>query len=82
MSLKMPESATGLTAEQTGLLAECFDAFPAVEQVVLYGSRAKGNWHARSDVDHYDTLKNARLKDHIDRVGIVIYDRQQTHCGK
>jgi predicted nucleotidyltransferase len=105
--LKTPELATGLTAHQMHTLCSCFATFPEVEQVLLYGSRAKGNWHLRSDIDlavkgpqldrfllarllldiddsdlpfpvdllHYDTLKNAPLKDHIDRVGIVIFAR-------
>lgn len=108
--MKTLEQTAGLTAGQLKALCSCFATFPEVEQVLLYGSRAKGNWHERSDIDlavkgpqvdrfrlarllldiddsdlpfpvdllHYDTLKNARLKDHIDRVGIVIYPCQQT----
>jgi predicted nucleotidyltransferase len=111
--LKTPERTAGLTAGQLKALCDCFVGFPAVEQVLLYGSRAKGNWHERSDIDlavkgpqldrfqlarllldiddsdlpfqvdllHYDTFNNARLKDHIDRVGIVIFDREQPGRG-
>ena len=79
-----------------------------IERVVLYGSRAKGNYKPFSDVDitlvgdeltHEDLnrvilaiddlllpyqfdislfhiLKNAELIDHINRRGIVIYERK------
>lgn len=30
------------------------------------------------DLQNYSELKNRRLVDHIDRVGVVIYDREQT----
>ncbi|MET4000751.1 hypothetical protein ABIE60_002772 [Marinobacterium sp. MBR-109] len=36
------------------------------------------------DLLHYDTLKNARLKGHIDRVGIVIFacdNKSECCCG-
>lgn len=114
--MKIPEQTAGLTAEQLKALCDCFAAFPGVDQVLLYGSRAKGNWHERSDIDlavkgphldrfqlarllldiddsdlpfpvdllHYDTLKNARLKGHIDRVGIVIFacdNKPECCCG-
>lgn len=29
------------------------------------------------DVTHYDSLDNDQLKDHIDRVGVVIYHRKE-----
>ncbi|MBP0048541.1 nucleotidyltransferase domain-containing protein [Marinobacterium sp. AK62] len=89
------------------VLHDCFLGCSDITQAVLYGSRAKGNWHDRSDVDlavkgeqldrfkiarlmleiddsdfpypvdilHYDTLNNPRLKEHIDRVGVVIFSR-------
>ncbi|MDO9140903.1 MAG: nucleotidyltransferase domain-containing protein [Methylobacter sp.] len=28
------------------------------------------------DVTHYETLKNQALKEHIDRVGVVIFERE------
>ena len=77
------------------------------DAVKLYGSRAKGTFHERSDVDlvligtgidrflvadilldladtdlpytvdlqNYSEIKNRALVEHIDRVGMVIYER-------
>lgn len=79
-----------------------FHQHPNITDVILYGSRAKGNFRNGSDIDIaikgtdiqfkqlttidmdyedlylpwamdvrvYDTIRNAALKDHIDRVGI------------
>ena len=75
--------------------------------VKLYGSRAKGTYHERSDIDLvimdnnlsrfviadillevddsnlpylidlqlYSNIRNLKLKEHIDRVGVVFYER-------
>lgn len=85
---------------------------PRINRVVLYGSRAKGNYKPFSDVDitlvgdeltHEDLnriilaiddlllpylfdisifhqLKNDTLIDHINRRGIVIYDKSEFEC--
>ncbi len=100
-------SNTGLTPEQLTMLQNVFKQHPQVDAVKLYGSRAKGNFHARSDVDlvlmgtgidrflvaavlmdltdtdlpyavdlqNYSDIKNRALVEHIDRVGLVIYER-------
>ncbi len=100
-------SATGLTPEQLALLQQVFNKHPQIVAVKLYGSRAKGNFHDRSDVDlvlvgtgidrflvadllmdladtdlpytvdlqNYSDIKNRALIEHIDRVGLVIYER-------
>jgi predicted nucleotidyltransferase len=100
-------SDTGLTPEQIALLQQVFNKHPEIEAVKLYGSRAKGNFHERSDVDlvligtgidrflvadilldladsdlpyavdlqNYSDIKNRALIEHIDRVGLVIYER-------
>lgn len=44
-------SATGLSELQLKILDSVFKRYPAVSKVMLYGSRAKGNFHTRSDVD-------------------------------
>lgn len=44
-------SEYGLAPEQIALLQQVFARYPAVETVKLYGSRAKGTQHARSDID-------------------------------
>ena len=100
-------SATGLTPEQLALLQQVFNQHPEIDAVKLYGSRAKGNFHERSDVDlvligtgidrflvadilldladtdlpytvdlqNYSEIKNRALVEHIDQVGMVIYER-------
>ena len=43
--------STGLTIEQIDVLVRIFIKYPEIEVVKLYGSRAKGNFNSRSDVD-------------------------------
>jgi len=101
-------NSTGLTNEQLELLTQVFKKHPEVQAVKLYGSRAKGTFHERSDIDlvvsgagidrfliaellldfddcnlpyavdlqNYQELKNRALIEHIDRVGVVIYQRE------
>ena len=98
-------NAIGLTSEQLTLLTQVFQKHPEITTVKLYGSRAKGNFHKRSDIDlvafgqgidrfliadilldlddsdlpytvdlqDYRELKNPKLRAHIDRVGLTIY---------
>jgi len=96
--------STETIAEIHGYLAE----IPEIDKVLIYGSRAKGNYRLGSDIDltligHHLTLKNsvyrleeqvdesclpysfdisifsqidnADLLDHINRVGLVFYER-------
>ena len=41
----------GLTEAQLKMLIDILQLFPAIEQAVLFGSRAKGTMHSRSDID-------------------------------
>jgi predicted nucleotidyltransferase len=41
----------GLKPEQIDSICQCFAQYPAIEQVILYGSRAKGNFKNGSDID-------------------------------
>ncbi|MBO7366986.1 MAG: nucleotidyltransferase domain-containing protein [Paludibacteraceae bacterium] len=41
----------GLKDEQWDKLSKTFAAYPKIKRVVLYGSRAKGNYKPYSDVD-------------------------------
>ncbi len=41
----------GLSNETIALVQQVFSRFPAIEQVILYGSRAKGNYRPGSDID-------------------------------
>lgn len=47
------KSAThfGLSSDTIARLCGVFAKFPAVEKVILYGSRAKGNFKPGSDID-------------------------------
>ena len=98
----------GLTEDDMAKIAEAIRQFDEIAVVVLFGSRAKGNYKPGSDVDlavkgdritprtiaqlagllneelplpycfdvvDYSTLENQPLADHIDRVGVTIYDR-------
>ncbi len=97
----------GLKEEVIENMQNVFSSFPEVEQVVIYGSRAKGNYKAGSDLDItvkgndlnlsklnnivlklddlmlpyiidislYNQINNPDLIDHIDRVGIIFYQR-------
>lgn len=97
----------GLDAATREKILAIFAAFPAVERVVLYGSRAKGTYKAGSDIDLtlvgdrltaglradiadaldelllpycvdislYAEIENDALRAHIDRVGVVFYER-------
>ena len=105
---KRAMSATGLTPEQLALIKHIFKKHPQVAAVKLYGSRAKGSFHERSDIDlvvfgtgidrfliadllldladsdlpytvdlqNYSEIKNRSLIDHIDRVGLLIFERE------
>ncbi len=98
---------TGLTIEILTSLKKIFKKYAAIEQVKLYGSRAKGTFNERSDIDlvaygkditrfmiadllldlddsdipymvdlqSYHDLKNNQLIEHINRVGLIIYDK-------
>ena len=98
----------GIAEKSYHLLLDTFSKYPEVEQVVLFGSRAKGNYKKGSDIDlaikgkksqsttalnisaiineqlpipyhvdviNYDSLIHVELKDHIDRVGVVFFEK-------
>ena len=93
----------GLDAKTLEFIESCFEKYPEIVWVKIYGSRAKGNYQRGSDIDiafsssvnysakllgaldnlplpymfdvtHYESLKNQALKEHIDRVGVLIYE--------
>jgi predicted nucleotidyltransferase len=49
----------GLKEDTIQNIQHVFAAFPEVEQVIIYGSRAKGNYKPGSDIDI--TLKGEKL---------------------
>ena len=95
----------GLKKEHFDYLIDNFKSISSLKKVILYGSRAKGNYKAGSDIDLaligdnltlknsiyplmekldelpyfvdiaiYDKIKNNELKEHINKIGIVIYE--------
>lgn len=97
----------GLPQTTLDKLNRVFRQHQAIDSVLIYGSRAKGNYRAGSDIDltikggimpfaelmqiedqiddlflpytvdlsQYGQLTNVDLIDHIDRVGVVVYDK-------
>lgn len=98
----------GLKDEVIEGIQQVFVRYPEVEKVLLYGSRAKGNYKPASDIDLtllgknidstilnkiswelddlllpytfdlslFDHLTDTALLDHIKRVGVVFYHKQ------
>jgi predicted nucleotidyltransferase len=98
----------GLTANDLKIVIDILEQQPYVEQALLFGSRAKGNYKNGSDVDialkgrhldfktisHISYLLNEEthlpykfdilnyyktdkdVVEHIDRVGVVIYEQK------
>lgn len=96
----------GLSDETLARIRDVFAAHPEIEKAVLYGSRAKGNFRAGSDIDlclageavslaqqlrieaelddlllpykidlsRFHALDNPALVDHIERVGVTVYE--------
>jgi uncharacterized protein len=100
----------GLRDSDLSHIIHAINQFEEVTAVVLFGSRAKGNYQTGSDIDlaikgkrithttvnrlsdylneetplpyffdivHYDTLSDVPLLEHIERVGIVIFEASQ-----
>jgi uncharacterized protein len=99
----------GLTDETVAQIHQALARHPEVEQAVLYGSRAKGNFKPGSDVDLtlvgaglssktlgqikaeledgplpytfdlsiLDQITQADLLDHIQRAGVIFYERNR-----
>jgi predicted nucleotidyltransferase len=99
----------GLKDNHLNLIKSVFEGHTNVSKVVIYGSRAKGNYRAGSDIDltlfgenlnfntllkienelddlllpyHIDlsifnNIENNDLIEHINRVGIVFYEKPQ-----
>ena len=101
------ERLFGLPVAAVEKMRSVFARWPQIEKVILYGSRAKGNFKNGSDIDLtmigswldlqllwkvddelddlllpwmidlsiYDLISNAALREHIERVGQVIYQK-------
>jgi len=55
----------GLTTETIRKLKKAFGDIPKIEKVILYGSRAKGNYRNGSDVDITLVGENLNLKNTV-----------------
>lgn len=102
----------GLKPGDLEMICRVLEKQPAIEQALIFGSRAKGNYKTSSDVDialkgkklttqiltdinfylneeiplpyhfdilNYHTIKEPALIEHIDRVGIVFYNKKAHH---
>jgi type I restriction enzyme S subunit len=62
----------GLTETDTAKIRAIFSSYPEVEQVILYGSRAKGNYKPYSDIDFtlngksVDLTLKGKIEDELD----------------
>jgi predicted nucleotidyltransferase len=65
----MNEKRFGIPEKSIGKICGIFAQHPEIDRVILYGSRAKGNFKPGSDIDL--TL----VINHIDRVGQLFYRR-------
>ncbi|WP_342084350.1 nucleotidyltransferase domain-containing protein [Dyadobacter sp. OTU695] len=97
----------GLSEKTIRVIQGVFAKHPQIQQAILYGSRAKGNYRNGSDIDlvlvgseldlsqlfkielelddlllpykidlaAYHKIENQELIDHIDRVGVIFFER-------
>jgi predicted nucleotidyltransferase len=62
----------GLKDEYIEKIKQVFASFPGVEKAIIYGSRAKGNYHGASDIDitlvgsNLDISDLFKIENHID----------------
>ena len=99
----------GISQNSYTLILEEIQKYPQIEEVLIFGSRAKGTFRNGSDIDlaikgkdcspelalkisgtlnnelpipyyidvlDYDSLQNAELKQHINRVGLQFYSQK------
>ncbi|MBK7341982.1 MAG: nucleotidyltransferase domain-containing protein [Saprospiraceae bacterium] len=64
---------TGLCTEDVQLLLDCIRINPSVEKIILFGSRARGNYRPGSDIDL--ALSGDQLtKEDLDRIAMDVDD--------
>ncbi len=77
MKIKSASVGFGLDEEVVRSLARVFEYTPRVEEVIIFGSRAKGNFNEGSDIDlaikgktvQFDTVLS--LMDKVDELGLL-----------
>jgi predicted nucleotidyltransferase len=63
----------GLNDSVVEKIGQVFSEYPEIEEVVIYGSRAKGDFHTGSDIDL--TLKGKKLTtNHLSRIDTHLDD--------
>ena len=71
----------GLPKQTIDCLIEYFKSKPAIDKVLIFGSRAKGNFRNdlptpyKFDVIDYKTLSHEGMKNSINSDGILFYER-------
>ncbi|HKK09669.1 MAG TPA: nucleotidyltransferase domain-containing protein [Bacteroidales bacterium] len=63
----------GLSKETISALHSVFRKYPEIESVIIYGSRAKGNYREGSDID-LTLIGNQLTTDHVLRISADIDD--------
>ena len=61
----------GITDKTYRLLLDTFSKYPEIEQVIIFGSRAKGNYKKGSDIDLSIKGKNCKLETAINISAII-----------
>lgn len=66
----------GLKSSDLDYIINTIKKFPQIKKAVIFGSRAKGNFKPGSDIDivDYTHSNHEELREHIERVGKVIYE--------
>lgn len=59
MKPQVNDQNSGLKENEIKVITNVFENFPEIDEVILYGSRAKGNYRTGSDIDF--TLKGDKL---------------------
>ena len=102
----LDDNSLGFKVGDLAIIIAVIQKYPQIEQVILFGSRAKGNYKTGSDVDialkgdmdrqtlsslnaylneetnlpymfdilDYNSIDNTALREHIDRVGVILYE--------
>ena len=77
---KQSLQSTGLSESTTGKIQAIFEQYPQIDSVIMYGSRAKGNYRKGSDIDLTIKLKpgfapdlnlHHRLASQLDDLGLI-----------
>lgn len=99
----------GIKENYISIIQSILQKYSSIDVVKVFGSRAKGNFDVRSDLDmaafgddikteemnmarldleetdlpfaidfiNYESIKNSSLKEHINRVGTIIYQKKE-----